>query len=102
MLIPYDPVLPVDPKLVLSHKNQILGAQHLVASPALVESTSLLLTYGLDLFFTRGVNPSGTFDILTDGFNKAQLLLTLAVLSVGIAVAKPAVDGKALKMKWFG
>lgn len=39
--------------------------------------------------------------MLTDSFNKAQLLLTLAVLSVGLAVAKPAVDRAALKAKWF-
>lgn len=101
MLIPYDISIPVDPKRTISHKYQILGAEHLTSSPALVESTSLLLTYGLDLFFTRGVNPSGTFDILTDGFNKVQLLLTLAVLSVGIAVARPAVQRKALRAKWF-
>lgn len=66
-----------------------------------MESTSLLFAHGLDLFLTRGVNPSGTFDMLTDSFNKAQLLLTLAVLSVGLAVAKPAVDRAALKAKWF-
>ena len=101
MLIPYDPFLPSDPKRVVSHKYQVLGADHLTSSPALVESTTLLLAHGLDLFFTRGVNPSGTFDILTDSFNKAQLLLTLAGLSVGIAIAKPAVQRKALKAKWF-
>ena len=50
---------------------------------------------------TRGLNPSGTFDILSDNFNKVQLLLTLAVLSVGIAVAKPAVDRKMLNARWF-
>jgi len=101
MLIPYEPALPSNPKSVISHKYQILGAKYLTSSPALVESTSLLLVHWLDLFFSRGVTPSGTFDILTDSFNKAQLLLTLAVLSVGIAVAKPAVQRKNLTAKWF-
>ena len=32
--------------------------------------------------------PSGTFDILSDSFNKAQLVLTILGLSVGIAVVK--------------
>ena len=101
MLIPYEPYIPSDPRRTISHKYQILGAKHLTSSPALVESTSLLLAHGLDLFFSRGVTPSGTFDILTDGFNKVQLLLTLAVLSAGIFVAKPAVQRKALRAKWF-
>jgi hypothetical protein len=30
-----------------------------------------------------------------------QLLLTLAGLSVGIAVAKPAVQRKMLNMRWY-
>lgn len=101
MLIPYDASLPLNARSVISHKYQVLGASELTSSPALVESTSLLLVHGLDLFFTRAVNPSGTFDILTDSFNKFQLLATLAVLSAGIFVAKPAVQRKMLKAKWF-
>lgn len=81
--------------------KQVIGTQHLVSSPALIESTSLLFTHGLDLFLTRAIAPSGTFDILTDSFNKVQLLLTLAGLSVGIAVAKPAVQRKMLNMRWY-
>ncbi|WVQ97485.1 hypothetical protein IAU59_004599 [Kwoniella sp. CBS 9459] len=101
MLIPYEAMIPVGSKQVVSHKYDVLGAKHVVSSPALVESTSLLFTYGLDLFLTRGLTPSGTFDILSDSFNKAQLLLTLGVLSVGIFVAGPAVQRKGLKMKWY-
>ncbi|WWD21911.1 hypothetical protein CI109_106399 [Kwoniella shandongensis] len=101
MLIPYDVLLPVDQRKVISHKYDVQGAKHLISSPALVESTSLLLAYGLDLFFTRGLTPSGTFDILTDNFNKVQLLLTLGALSAGIFVAGPAVKSKKLRMKWY-
>ena len=101
MLIPYEPLLPFDPRRVISHTNQVLGASHLVSSPTLMESTSFLLAYGLDIFSTRGLHPSGTFDILTDSFNKVQLLLTLAALSVGIFIARPAVARKLLRAKWF-
>ena len=123
MLIPYDSFLPQDVKRVISHRydvsatpysrrtyqcgnsvhsdDQVLGATHLSASPALIESSSLLLAHGLDLFLTRGLAPSGTFDILSDKFNKVQLLLTLAGLSVGILIAKPAVSRKALKARWY-
>ncbi|WVR04286.1 hypothetical protein IAU60_001286 [Kwoniella sp. DSM 27419] len=101
MLIPYDAMLPIGPKQVISHKYDVIGAEHVVSSPALVESTSLVFTYGLDLFLTRGLSPSGTFDILSDSFNKVQLLLTLGVLTAGILVAGPAVQKKNLKMKWY-
>jgi hypothetical protein len=71
-----------------------------VTSPALLESTTLLFGYGLDLFGSR-VTPSGTFDILSDAFNKPQLLLTIAGLTVGIMFAKPALERKILKARWF-
>lgn len=100
-LIPYDPLVGPDTRRVISHKYPILGARAIISSPALLESTSLLLTHGLDLFLTRGVNPSGTFDILSDNFNKIQLLLTLAGLSGGIFIAKPAVRRKMLQAKWY-
>jgi hypothetical protein len=100
-LIPYDALIAYDPKRVVTHAYPVLGLGEIATSPALVESTSLVFAHGLDLFLTRGVTPSGTFDILSDDFNKAQLLLTLAALSVGIAIAKPAVGKKLLKMKWY-
>lgn len=125
MLIPYDNMIAIDTRKIISHEyqvrlplhggdqsecdaewywtwwKQVQGATSLLSSPALVESTSLLLAYGQDLFLTRGLTPSGTFDILSDNFNKIQLLLTLGGLSAGIFVAKPAVKRKWLRMKWY-
>ncbi|KIS00199.1 endoplasmic reticulum protein [Cryptococcus deuterogattii 2001/935-1] len=101
MLIPYDNMIPIDTRKIISHKYQVQGTTSLLSSPALVESTSLLLAYGQDLFLTRGLTPSGTFDILSDNFNKIQLLLTLGGLSAGIFVARPAVKRKWLRMKWY-
>ncbi|WRT65199.1 uncharacterized protein IL334_002142 [Kwoniella shivajii] len=101
ILIPYEALIPLEPKKVISHKYEVLGAKTLLTSAALVESTSLLFAYGLDLFVTRGITPAGTFDILSDNFNKVQLLLTLGALTAGIVVAGPAVKRKELKNKWY-
>lgn len=101
MLIPYDPLLPTGGSSVLSHAYPVLGLEHLVPAPSLLESTGLLFAYGTDLFCTRALQPSGTFDILGQGFNKVQLLVTLAALGAGVAVAAPAVARKNLKEKWF-
>jgi ER membrane protein complex subunit 1 len=70
-----------------------------MTSPALLESTSLIFASGLDLFFTRAA-PSGSFDVLSDSFNKTQLLATIAALVVGILVVRPLVQRKMLKQRW--
>ncbi|WVQ76617.1 hypothetical protein IAR50_006290 [Cryptococcus sp. DSM 104548] len=99
-LIPYDPLIPIDTRKVISHAYPLQGITNILSSPALVESTGLIFGWGQDLFLTRGLTPAGTFDILSDSFNKAQLLLTLGALSAGIMVARPAVMRKMLRMRW--
>ncbi len=65
-----------------------------------MESTSLVFAYGLDLFATR-VAPSGTFDVLSEDFNKLQLVLTVLGLAAAIIVTGPMVRRKKLKEKWY-
>lgn len=60
----------------------------------------MLVAYGQDLFGSR-VTPSGTFDILSDAFNKTQLLLTILGLGIGILVARPMVARKRLGFRWY-
>ncbi|KIJ47261.1 hypothetical protein M422DRAFT_66579 [Sphaerobolus stellatus SS14] len=99
-LIQYDPVIPYDPRRVVSHTYQVAGASHIVTSPALLESTSIIFVYGLDLFLTR-VAPSNTFDILSESFNKVQLVLTIIALGSGVMITRPMVRKKILKQKWY-
>ncbi len=77
-----------------------MGLNKIETSPSLLESTSLIFSHGLDLFSTR-ITPSGTFDILSDEFNKVQLVLTILGLGVGIAIAKPAVERRMMKRRWY-
>ncbi|KAH7325157.1 hypothetical protein B0J17DRAFT_682400 [Rhizoctonia solani] len=100
MLFQYDPVLPPDTRRIVTHKNQVLGTKHFIAAPTLLESTSCVLAYGLDLFHTR-VTPSGTFDLLGAGFNKVQLMLTIVGLSVAIVVVRPLVARKQQHAQWY-
>lgn len=100
MLVQYDAVLPEDARLVLSHNYEVANVRRIVTSPSLLESTSLVFVYGLDLFFTR-IAPSGTFDVLSENFNKVQLVLTVAGLGIAIMVTKPMVRRKRLRERWY-
>jgi hypothetical protein len=79
---------------------QVANVRHILTAPALLESTSLAFAYGLDLFCTR-VAPSGTFDVLNETFNKAQLVFTICGLAVAIVVTRPMVRQKRLREKWY-
>jgi len=86
----YTPVIEFDPKWYLNHQREVIGVQEVVTSPALVESTSLVFAYGLDVFGTR-LSPSFSFDILGKDFNKLQMLATVAALAVATFVVGPLV-----------
>ena len=90
-LLKYAPAIDVDPKAVLSHERDVVGVKHIITSPAIVESSSLVLAYGIDVFYTR-VAPSFLFDILGNGFNKVTLILTVAALWAGVIVLGPMVS----------
>jgi len=70
-----------------------------VTSPANLESTTLTLSYGLDLFFTR-MQPSLTFDLLPDDFPFAMLVTVTGLLMAGAIVLKRMEDSSAVKRKW--
>lgn len=90
-LVRYAPMIMFDPKWHLSHKYELIGIKDVIASESGVESTSLVFAFGLDIFGTR-VAPSFAFDVLGKGFNKVQMLLTVAALFVGVLFVAPLVS----------
>ncbi|KAL0081975.1 hypothetical protein J3Q64DRAFT_1754353 [Phycomyces blakesleeanus] len=97
-LMPYAPI-PDERRSFLSYNEQVAGINHIITSPALLESTSLVFAYGLDTFYTRS-SPSKQFDVLSEDFSKSQLLLTIVGLIVGIMVAGPMVRRKRTNGLW--
>ncbi|OCK85638.1 DUF1620-domain-containing protein [Lepidopterella palustris CBS 459.81] len=98
-LTKYTPVLQFDPKWYLTHKMEVFGVKKIITSPALLESTSLVFAYGLDVFGTR-VTPSFAFDVLGKGFNKLQMLATVAALGVSVLFVAPLVRRKQINSLW--
>lgn len=90
-LLKYAPAIEIDPRTLVSHHRDVLGVKSIIATPAVVESTSLVVAYGLDVFGTR-VAPSGVFDILGKGFNKISLIGTVVALFAGVMFLAPMVS----------
>ncbi|KAF9350854.1 hypothetical protein BGX34_000956, partial [Mortierella sp. NVP85] len=80
MLIPYSAITD-DPRLFLSYDLEVAGVRKIATAPTLLESTTVVVAYGQDIFVTQHA-PSKTFDILNEDFSKSQLMLTIVVLVV--------------------
>ncbi|KAL8728390.1 MAG: hypothetical protein Q9166_005434 [cf. Caloplaca sp. 2 TL-2023] len=99
-LFRHNAVLDFDPKWALNHMREVLGIQKIITSPSLLESTSLVFAFGsLDMFGTR-MAPIGGFDILGKGFNKIQLVGTVAALAVGTGLLAPMARKKQIDARW--
>ncbi|KAK2748939.1 hypothetical protein FQN57_007222 [Myotisia sp. PD_48] len=100
-LIRYNPVLEFDPRWYLTHTREVVGIQHIESSPTLFESSTLIFSYGFDIFGSR-LAPSQPFDLLGKGFSKIQLLLTVVALAAGVAALAPMARTKQVNLKWQG
>ncbi|KAG9456106.1 hypothetical protein H6P81_000614 [Aristolochia fimbriata] len=98
-IIPLTDSLPIIPQSYVTHSLQVEGLRGIVTVPATLESTSLVFSYGVDLFFTR-VAPSRTYDSLTEDFSYALLLITIFALVVAIFVTWVLSEKKELREKW--
>ncbi|KAG5291786.1 DUF1620 domain-containing protein [Histoplasma ohiense] len=98
-LTQYAAFLDFDGRWFLTHSRDVIGIQNIESSQTLLESTSLVFAYGLDVFGTR-IHPSQAFDILGKGFSKIQLLLTVIALAVGVAMLAPLARRKQVDLKW--
>jgi len=97
----YAPQIELDPRLLVSHVRDVIGVKEILASPTIVESTSLVLAYGIDVFASR-VTPSLKFDVLGKEFNKVALLGTVGALALAVMALKPMVSLKREKKQFHG
>jgi hypothetical protein len=98
-LIPYMSVLGVNPRDVASYTLDVAGIDSVLSSPTDLESTSLIVAFGLDVFGTR-VRPSKSFDVLSDDFNRIGLIVTALALLIGIVVTRTMAQRKQLSDNW--
>ncbi|KAG0503467.1 hypothetical protein HPP92_003539 [Vanilla planifolia] len=98
-IIPLTDSLPTIPQSYATHSLQVEGLRGIVTFPTKLESTTLVFSYGIDLFFTR-IAPSRTYDSLTDEFSYGLLLLTIAALLIAILITWILSEKKELRDKW--
>lgn len=68
-------------------------------TPALLESTTMILTHGLDVHFVR-MSSSRGFDLLAPDFNYGLLLLILVGMAVALYTVRNMAKTKSLNAGW--
>ncbi|CAL4117664.1 unnamed protein product [Meganyctiphanes norvegica] len=98
-LIPYMPELPLPPQEMINYNNTLPRVNAIFTATTGLESTCLVLVYGLDVFYTR-VFPSKMFDMLKDDFDHYLIVGALLALLTGALVARRMAQRKALNQAW--
>ena len=81
--------------------QHILGvAAGITTAPANLESTSLMLAHGLDLFFAR-IQPNRTFDSLPDDFPYAFLVFITLMLTGAVFEFNRIDDKSNIQRRWL-
>jgi len=83
----------------LSHRHAVAGARGAVSAAMVVESTSGVLVFGSDLFYTRAF-PSKHFDALADDFNFLAVTASLAGMVAVLLYLRGAARRNQLRHKW--
>jgi len=97
--IPYIPELPLPSEQIINYNQTISRIKNIYTAPSGLESTCLVVAYGLDLFVSR-VSPSKTFDLLKEDFDYFLISVVLIVLTSSSFFVKYLSARKALKQAW--
>ncbi|KAK5985909.1 ER membrane protein complex subunit 1 [Trichostrongylus colubriformis] len=99
MMIPYIPEIPIATEDMVNYNQTVHGVRGIKTAASGLESTSLMIAYGIDVFFTR-LHPSGTFDILKDDFDHVLISIVLFGLIAGSIISKKLARNNALSAAW--
>ena len=97
-LVPYKHIH-YDPAQILSKAARVLGISKISSYPTDLESTTIIVCYGQDIFIATR-KPSGGFDTLSEDFSYGQLLASIAGLIIAIFMVRRFAESKALKDAW--
>jgi len=98
-LPPYNPDLTIGGPAFATLDRRVARLRAITTAPAVLESASLLVATGLDVFYIR-LQPSKGFDMVPDDFPFALLVAMVAGMTVALGVLRAVMQKRALKLKW--
>lgn len=98
-IIPYMPELPLQQESMINYNQTVQRLRGIHTAPSGLESSCLVIAYGLDIFVTR-VAPSRTFDLLKEDFDYFLITVVLLVLIIASYITKHLASKKIIKQAW--
>ncbi|XP_051786838.1 ER membrane protein complex subunit 1 isoform X1 [Erpetoichthys calabaricus] len=98
-LIPYAPELPIRSEWFVNYNQSVSRVKGIYTAPSGLESTCLVVAYGLDIYQTR-VFPSKQFDVLKDDYDYVLISSVLLGLVFATMITKRLAQVKLLNRAW--
>ncbi|XP_068601066.1 ER membrane protein complex subunit 1 [Brachionichthys hirsutus] len=98
-LIPYAPELLIRTEWFINYNQTVARVRGIYTAPSGLESTCLVVAYGLDIYQTR-VYPSKQFDVLKDDYDYMLISSVLFVLFFATMISKRLAEVKLLNRAW--
>ncbi|XP_075898482.1 ER membrane protein complex subunit 1 [Nelusetta ayraudi] len=98
-LIPYAPELIIRTEWFINYNQTVSRVRGIHTAPSGLESTCLVVAYGLDIYQTR-VYPSKQFDVLKDDYDYMLISSVLFALFFATMISKRLAEVKLLNRAW--
>ncbi|XP_019723602.1 ER membrane protein complex subunit 1 isoform X1 [Hippocampus comes] len=98
-LIPYAPELIIRTEWFVNYNQTVSRVRGIYTAPSGLESTCLVVAYGLDIYQTR-VYPSKQFDVLKDDYDYMLISSVLFALFFATMISKRLAEVKLLNRAW--
>ncbi|GAB1289146.1 ER membrane protein complex subunit 1 [Apodemus speciosus] len=98
-LIPYSPDVQVHAERFINYNQTVSRMRGIYTAPSGLESTCLVVAYGLDIYQTR-VYPSKQFDVLKDDYDYVLISSVLFGLVFATMITKRLAQVKLLNRAW--
>ncbi|XP_044130945.1 ER membrane protein complex subunit 1-like isoform X1 [Bufo gargarizans] len=98
-LIPYTPDIQIHAERFINYNQSISRMRGIYTAPSGLESTCLVVAYGLDIYQTR-VYPSKQFDVLKDDYDYILISSVLIGLVFATMITKRLAQVKLLNRAW--
>lgn len=98
-LIPYAPEMPIRTEWFINYNQTVSRVRGIYTAPSGLESTCLVVAYGLDIYQTR-VYPSKQFDVLKDDYDYVLISSVLFGLFFATMISKRLAEVKLLNRAW--